>query len=351
MYKKGTKFSRSIRIIFLLFFLSYPFFADAKSQGSDMSSEDALIRLKEGNQRFIENERTFPHSDIKRLQEVAAGQHPFATVITCSDSRVPPEYFFDVGFGDIFTIRVAGNVCDTDEVGSIEYGVDHLGTPLMVVLGHRHCGAVTAVVNNAEVHGNIPELIDNIIPAVQRAKQEHSDLHGEALIETAIRENVWQAIQDLLNKSPITKERVKDGHLKIVGAILDIETGKVEWLGTHPQQKTLLEEKIESSSQSAFVHVVYFWLKEETTEEQRKQLIEDCKTYLGSIKTVQSIEVGKPAGTPREVVDNSYGVCLVVRFADKTGHDYYQKAEKHLEFIERNQDTWERVQVYDMIPE
>lgn len=99
----------------------------------------------------------------------------------------------------------------------------------------------------------------------------------------------------------------------------------------------------------SFVHVVYFWLKEGTTETQKQQLIDDCKQYLGTIETVKHLDVGVPAGTPREVVDNSFGVNLIVYFADREGHDYYQQAEKHQEFIERNKEHWARVQVYDTI--
>ncbi|MGC9327203.1 MAG: Dabb family protein [Candidatus Hinthialibacter sp.] len=100
-----------------------------------------------------------------------------------------------------------------------------------------------------------------------------------------------------------------------------------------------------------FIHNVYFYLNEETNEAQVQQLINDCKTLLGAVETVRRIYVGLPAGTPREVVDNSYGVCLIVYFDDKAGHDFYQTADKHLQFIERNQSAWDRVQIYDMIPQ
>lgn len=119
------------------------------------------------------------------------------------------------------------------------------------------------------------------------------------------------------------------------------------WM-TPAKAVTALEEGKEMQKMKPFVHTVLFWLKEDASESQRRQLIDDCKSLLGSISTVQFLAVGKPAGTPRDVVDNSYGVGLVVHFADEAGHDYYQEAEKHLEFIERNRDTWQRVQVYDL---
>lgn len=202
----------------------------------------ALTNLQAGNERFVAGRCAHPNTDATRMLDTAAnGQHPFVTVLACSDSRVPVERLFDQGIGDIFVIRVAGNVCDTDEIGSIEYGVDHLETPLLVVLGHTHCGAVTAVATGAEVHGSIPPLVDNIKPAYASAKKMHPELAGEELIPATIEMNVWQAIDDLMKHSPATRERVKNGKLKIVGAIYDIENGKVTWLGTHPEQIRLLE--------------------------------------------------------------------------------------------------------------
>ncbi len=217
--------------------------AEGLSQNTNQedSVEKALKMLRDGNHRFVSGNRTFPHLDKARLKELLSGQHPYATVITCSDSRVAPEHIFDTGLGDIFTIRVAGNVCDTDEVGSIEYGVDHLGTPILVVMGHTSCGAVTAVATKAELHGSIPALVDNIKPAIEKVQSEHPNLHGNDLVSAAIKANVWQSIDDLLKTSHATRERIKDGRLKVIGAIYHLEDGKVDWLGIHPQQTKLLK--------------------------------------------------------------------------------------------------------------
>ena len=160
--------------------------------------------------------------------------------MTCSDSRVPVEVIFDQGICDVFVIRVAGNVSDVDEIGSIEYGVSHLKTPLMVVLGHVNCGAVTAVVTDAELHGSIPLLVDNIKPAVVKALQNNPGVTGSALVPAAIKENVWQSIDDLFKGSPAVRERVKNGTLKVIGAVYDINIGGVEWMGSHPDQERLL---------------------------------------------------------------------------------------------------------------
>lgn len=226
--------------LLLLAALSAPVMASG--QEATVTPKEALKLLQEGNLRLIDGHALHPHTDRARIADLAShGQHPFATVVACSDSRVPVELIFDEGFGDLFVIRVAGNVCDVDEVASIEYGVDHLGTPLMVVMGHSHCGAVTAVATDEKLEGSIPRLVDNIRPAIQAAKRADPHAHGEALIAASVRANVWQGIEDLLNSSSITRERVTSGKLKIVGAIYHLETGKVEWMGEHPRQGELLK--------------------------------------------------------------------------------------------------------------
>lgn len=211
------------------------------ADGEGSSPAMALQRLQEGNTRFSEGRSIHPNLDTaRRLVTSTLGQKPFATVLACSDSRVPVEIVFDQGIGDIFTIKVAGNVADTDEIGSMEYGVDHLGTPVLVVLGHTHCGAVTAVTTGEEVHGSIPQLVDNIVPALEVTRQTHPELQGSALIDAVIETNVWQAIEDILKRSPAIAARVAQGKTSVVGAIYDITSGKVRFLGEHTQQAALL---------------------------------------------------------------------------------------------------------------
>lgn len=223
----------------VFFVLTCPAFA--LHAGPGISPVEAMKKLADGNSRYAAG--TCLHVGInqaRRTETAEKGQKPFATILSCSDSRVPPEYIFDQGIGDLFVIRVAGNVADTDEIGSAEYGVDHLGTPVLMVLGHSKCGAVTAVATGAEVHGSIPALVENIKPAVDKAKKNNPSAQGDALISSAITQNVWQSIEDLLKKSALIRARAKAGEVQIVGALYDIETGNITILGPHPQEQQLL---------------------------------------------------------------------------------------------------------------
>ncbi|MBI5557935.1 MAG: carbonic anhydrase [Deltaproteobacteria bacterium] len=229
------------------------FQANASSTAHKPSPDEVVKMLQEGNSRFVANKAMQPHSDTNRL--IQAGKenqadHAYATVISCSDSRVPVERIFDAGVMDIFVIRVAGNVVDVDEAGSIEYGLAHVNTPVLVVLGHTQCGAVTAVTGEVEGHGhalerNIPPLVDNIIPAVKKAMAAHPDKHDKELVPFGIEENIWQGIEDLFMASPATRELVKSGKVKVVGAMYDVGTGKVDWL---PDAKVSdILQKVESN--------------------------------------------------------------------------------------------------------
>ncbi len=211
--------------------------------GQVPSAEEVIRVLNQGNQRFASGKPTYPHEGAARRAEVALGQHPMATVISCSDSRVPPEILFDEGLGDLFIVRVIGNIGGTDETGSAEYGVEHLETPLLVVLGHTQCGAVTTAVKHSEVHGSIPPLISHINPAVIRARRAHPGLKGDDLINESVKTNVFQSIEELFNRSRVIRQRVRSDKLRVVGAIYDIRSGLVEWMGEHPKQKQLLAHR------------------------------------------------------------------------------------------------------------
>lgn len=200
--------------------------------------DQALEMLKSGNRRFAEGKAIHPNSDTDRTAlagRADQADYAYATVISCSDSRVPVERIFDAGVMDLFVIRVAGNVCNTDEAGSIEYGLAHVKTPVLVVLGHTQCGAVTAVTQ--AVHGkghplerNIPPLVGCIEPAVRRAMSDHPEIQGEKIVPYAIEENIWQGITNLFLKSPAVRNLVKEGKAKVVGAMYDVGTGRIQWL-------------------------------------------------------------------------------------------------------------------------
>ena len=215
--------------------------------------DEILQMLQDGNERFSTGKPAYLHRDPTRIGLAGIsdqGNYAYATVLSCSDSRVPVELIFDAGIMDLFVVRVAGNVCDTDEIGSIEYGLAHVKTPVLVILGHTRCGAVTAVSQAVAGHGhqlerNIPPLVDNIVPAVKRAMEQHADVHGEAIVPFAIEENVWQAVDDLFMKSPAVRNLVKAGKVKVVGAIYDLGSGKVEWLAEAKTGETL--NRVEAS--------------------------------------------------------------------------------------------------------
>jgi carbonic anhydrase len=215
------------------------------SERSGISADEALKKLREGNALFVSGAPSNADFSINRRRETAKGQKPYVTILGCSDSRESLEHIFGAGIGELFVIRVAGNVADTDEIGSIEYGVEHLGTPILLVLGHSSCGAVTAVVTGAEVHGHIPSLVDNILPAVDSARKvTGSNTSKDVLIERSINENIFQSMHDILSKSHIIAQSVKEGRVRVIGALYHLDSGTIDWLGEHPDQNTLVSQAL-----------------------------------------------------------------------------------------------------------
>ncbi|MFN3651147.1 MAG: carbonic anhydrase [Armatimonadota bacterium] len=205
-------------------------------------AQEVLAALTAGNHRFAAGRAARPHAEPARVRETGTrGQHPRAVVLACADSRVCPEILFDQGVGDLFTIRVAGNVANEDEAASVEYAAEHLGVPVCVVLGHAGCGAVTAVVKGEELHGSFDHLLAPTREAVAALRKSRPELSGQVLLDEAIRANVWEAIQDLLRESPAVAARLRAGKLRIVGALYDTRTGTVRWLGRHPREASLLK--------------------------------------------------------------------------------------------------------------
>src|SRR6476469_8122992 len=171
---------------------------------SDITPDGALQKLMEGNQRYIQQKRTFPDQARSRIVEVAQGQHPFATILACSDSRVAPEIIFDQGLGDLFDIRVAGNFLDDVVLGSRGYATLELGVPLLVILGHERCGAVKAALDGKAVPGHIGTLVAAIQPAVDATKNRGGDAW-----DNAVRANVKMNVNNLKSSSPLLAAAVK----------------------------------------------------------------------------------------------------------------------------------------------
>jgi carbonic anhydrase len=196
-----------------------------------MSPAQALQRLKEGNERFATGHPL--HRDLEgEIHATEAGQYPFACVVCCLDSRVSPELVFDQGLGDIFCARVAGNVVNEDIAGSLEYGTKVAGAKLILLLGHSHCGAVKGACDKVEL-GNLTGLLHKIEPAVQATKSAPGadrSSKNAAFVDEVGRENVRQMVRQLTEKSPILKDLVASGSLKIVGGFQDLGTGRIQFL-------------------------------------------------------------------------------------------------------------------------
>jgi len=198
-----------------------------------MPSADAVLReLKAGNDHHVAKRYQHPHQSAARQRELNAGQSPHAIILTCADSRVAPEIILDQGLGDLFDVRVAGNVATDDVLGSVEYSALHLHTPLLVVLGHQKCGAVTAAAEAGEAEGHMPSLVTLIRPAIDAAKGLPGDL-----IENAVRINVENVVRQIRGSKPVLAELVERGELTVVGAVYSLDTGKVAWL-PHDQTRT-----------------------------------------------------------------------------------------------------------------
>ena len=200
-------------------------FARQVAQPAAPTADSVVAELKAGNEHHTAKKYLHPHETPARQRELASGQHPHAAVLSCSDSRVPPEIVFDQGLGDLFVIRVAGNVAGQSELGSLEYAAEHLHVPVIVVLGHQKCGGVTAAVEGGELPGHMPSIVNAIQPAVVKAKSMPGDL-----VDNAVHVNVAMVVDQLRGTKPVLSEAVEKHQLRIVGAVYSLDTGRVEWL-------------------------------------------------------------------------------------------------------------------------
>ncbi len=200
-----------------------------------MSAQKALQALQEGNHRFVKNMREMSVlADGERRRELVTGQNPFAIILGCSDSRVPAEIVFDQGLGDLFVIRVAGNIVAPSLIGSVEFAADRFGTPLVVVLGHSMCGAVVATIEELERptenrSPNLHAIVERIQPSVSALLAVDRISNREELIQQAVRENIRTSVMQLRSGSRILEELIRKQKLMIVGAEYSLETGVVDF--------------------------------------------------------------------------------------------------------------------------
>jgi carbonic anhydrase len=199
--------------------------AQPAAKPTQVLPETALSRLTEGNKRFVAGTASHPDQTVDRRNETAKGQHPFAIVLTCADSRLSPEIIFDQGLGDLFVLRNAGNLSDDYVLGSMEYAVEHLHCRLIVILGHTKCGAVSAAVEGGEAPGHIKSIVESLGPAVNMAKKKPGDP-----VDNAVRISAKLTAAAVSQTGPILSEAIKSGDVKIVAARYDIATGQVEFL-------------------------------------------------------------------------------------------------------------------------
>jgi carbonic anhydrase len=206
-----------------------------KQLAGSITSDEAIARLLQGNRRCVEGESAHGHDLAKWRERFLVKQKPFATVLGCSDSRVAPELLFDQGFGELFVIRVAGNIVDSDVVGSIQYAVEHLDNKLIVVLGHQNCGAVTAALTPPDQTKNEPpelrKLLDRIRPALESVDRQQE---REQRVATAVEANARASVKQL-RQVPSIAAAIKIKNVKVVGAVYQVDSGRITFLDErHP---------------------------------------------------------------------------------------------------------------------
>ena len=197
----------------------------AQQPAAGPAADEALARLMAGNQRYVRHKEQHPDQSLARRKELEAGQHPFAVILGCADSRVSPELLFDEGLGDLFVIRVAGNIVDDAVLGSIEYAVEHLGTKLIMVLGHEKCGAVSAAVEGGIAPGHIKALVAAIQPSVEASAKEPGDR-----IHNCVIANARRVARQVRESEPVLKDAVEKHGVRVVAADYALDTGKVNLL-------------------------------------------------------------------------------------------------------------------------
>ncbi len=196
-----------------------------------MNHEESLARLDRGNECFVKGDHEHPRLDEEiRQHTFENGQNPFVAVLSCADSRGPIEYLFDQGIGDIFSVRNAGNVCGDNALGTLEIGVYKFDIPLIVVLGHTDCGAIKLAVDEKKLGGVMDAIIDKITPVVHRVRETHPDLGGRDFYTEVTKANAQHVGEELLAKSELLRDKVKQGKLRVIAGLHHLHSGKVDWL-------------------------------------------------------------------------------------------------------------------------
>lgn len=191
--------------------------------GQGLTKEEAFFRILDGHWRYLENRREAKTTTAEDRQRHAQGQYPFAALLGCADSRVSPELIFDQGQGDLFVVRVAGNVVGDSELGSLDYAVEHLGVKLVIVMGHEKCGAVKAALETTDVGGPIGRLLQKIAPAANQARTSPGDV-----LANAVRCNVRQSVESLVAQSDCVRNAVEAGSIRVIGLVYDLGTGDLD---------------------------------------------------------------------------------------------------------------------------
>ncbi len=199
----------------------------SKKDQHSITPDQAINLLYTGNQRFVQNLR-FNRNLLQQVNETAEGQFPFASILSCIDSRTPAELIFDQGLGDIFSIRIAGNIVNDDIIGSLEFACKAAGSKLIVVLGHTNCGAIKGACDGAEL-GLLTQLLEKIKPAICQEKtfKEHRDGNNLAYVNEVAKINIRNSIEKILDKSMVIKELITQKAIKIIGGMYDVSSGKV----------------------------------------------------------------------------------------------------------------------------
>ena len=216
-----------MKFLTIVVFINLFFSCGQKLDENEVNIQTPLDRLKAGNEKFVNGHAIHPDETLSRIRDLKHGQHPFVVLVSCSDSRVPPELIFDQGLGDVFSIRTAGNIIGAYELGSIEYAVEHLHCKLIVVLGHENCGAVQAYASS-ENEKNTGDHIQNLVDYIASEEEQKTiPANQKSDIDILVKANITHGVNLLKSSTPVLKPLVDKNEIQIIGAYYDLDSGKV----------------------------------------------------------------------------------------------------------------------------